>query len=81
MLDTDTGYRIGVSYKNASGFGASLNVLYQCSSLFGIESGFRYVQKNYGYRHKAYKDTSHDYTDSEDVKNHFLEFQSDSGNL
>ncbi len=73
MMVTNTGYRENTYYDNDHGFAVSVPVVYQFNDWLGVESGLRYTQKNYGWRHKRYLQESYAYTDWENVKNHFLE--------
>lgn len=73
MMMTNTGYRENTYYDNDHGFAVSVPVIYQFNDWLGLESGLRYTQKNYGWRHNLEPQKSYAYTDKAKVKNHFLE--------
>ncbi len=73
IIETNTGYRENTYYDNGHGFAISLPVAYQFTDWLGLESGLRYVQKNYTWRHSLYMQTAAAYTDIEQYQNHFIE--------
>lgn len=73
MMVSSVGYRSDTSYENGHGFGVSVPVIYQFAPWLGLESGMRYVQKNYSWIHDLYKQSSNAYSDSEHIRNQFLE--------
>jgi len=73
FVSANTGYRDNTSYKPVTGIGLSIPAIYKVNSWFGVESGFKYVQKNYRWEHKVNQQSSGAYTDYLEYTNHYLE--------
>lgn len=73
IMHSNTGYRDNTTYQAGKGFAVSIPLVYQVNEWFSVESGLKYIQKNYGWEHRKFLQEDYSYTDYVNYTNTFLE--------